>query len=136
MIQRCQVIIWDLGGQERLRSIWSKYYRESHGIIFLVDAADASRFEEVQVTLHELYRDPDLTGIPILVLANKQDLGSVAKSAEVLSNELKLDQLVKSSWECQGISALQRHGIEDAVESFIQTIKKGTVLKSTTRVKH
>ena len=36
-------IIWDLGGQAGLRSIWDKYYPDTHGLIWVVDLADPDR---------------------------------------------------------------------------------------------
>ena len=38
-----QLLLWDLGGQAGLRSIWDKYFADSHGLIFVVDAAAAGR---------------------------------------------------------------------------------------------
>ena len=38
-----QLMFWDLGGQPGLRSIWDKYYADSHGLIYVVDAADPDR---------------------------------------------------------------------------------------------
>ena len=34
------LIFWDLGGQAGLRSIWDKYYAESHALIFVVDSSE------------------------------------------------------------------------------------------------
>lgn len=42
---------WDLGGQERLRTIWEEYYRESDALIFVVDATDRGRIEECKDAL-------------------------------------------------------------------------------------
>ncbi len=39
---------WDLGGQTDLQSIWSSYYTECHGIVFMVDSTDRDRMSEVQ----------------------------------------------------------------------------------------
>jgi ADP-ribosylation factor related protein 1 len=33
------LIFWDLGGQAGLRSIWDKYYAESHAILYVVDSS-------------------------------------------------------------------------------------------------
>ncbi|CAK4200616.1 unnamed protein product [Aphanomyces euteiches] len=57
-IARTNVIFWDLGGQERLRAIWSKYYSESHGIVFVIDSADEERFEEAKTALCTFIRAP------------------------------------------------------------------------------
>ena len=35
------LILWDLGGQAGLRSIWDKYYAESHAILYVVDSGTA-----------------------------------------------------------------------------------------------
>lgn len=31
---------WDLGGQERIRSIWSTYYTRTDAVIFVIDSTD------------------------------------------------------------------------------------------------
>ena len=31
---------WDLGGQERIRSIWSTYYSRTDAVIFVIDSTD------------------------------------------------------------------------------------------------
>lgn len=31
---------WDLGGQERIRSIWSSYYSRTNAVIFVIDSTD------------------------------------------------------------------------------------------------
>lgn len=48
-IEGCFVIMWDLGGQVRMRSIWDKYYSDAHGVVFVLDAADVGRFEEAKL---------------------------------------------------------------------------------------
>ncbi|RUP46663.1 P-loop containing nucleoside triphosphate hydrolase protein [Jimgerdemannia flammicorona] len=49
-IGRSRINFWDLGGQSELHSIWEKYYTECHAIVFVVDATDRSRIEEVKET--------------------------------------------------------------------------------------
>lgn len=73
-INNAQVIFWDLGGQIALRSIWARYYKEAHGLLFVLDSADKNRFEEAFATLESITGHPELAGIPLLVCANKQDL--------------------------------------------------------------
>ena len=84
-----------------MRSIWEKYYAEAHGMIFVIDSADVGRFEEARlafgkflVSLHRrslvgvgnpltaclpthtdaVRQHEELSGIPVMLLANKQDL--------------------------------------------------------------
>lgn len=46
-----KLILWDLGGQAELRTIWDKYYGEAHGVMFVVDSADTERFAEAKSEL-------------------------------------------------------------------------------------
>eukprot|EP00798_Chlamydomonas_sp_ICE-L_P003193 gene3193-13210_t len=40
------VQVFDLGGGSRIRKIWKTYFAEVHGVIFVVDSSDKTRFEE------------------------------------------------------------------------------------------
>lgn len=43
------IVVYDLGGGERIRDIWENYYAEVHGVIFVVDTDDVQRRTEVSV---------------------------------------------------------------------------------------
>jgi ADP-ribosylation factor related protein 1 len=86
---------WDLGGQESLRKIWEEYYRESDALIFVVDATDRGRIEECKDTLgtcvsefsvlriESIISHQDTADIPVLMLANKQDMPNSLKVEEI-----------------------------------------------------
>ena len=42
--------IWDLGGQQRFRSLWERYCRGVQAIVYVVDAADYDNLEVSGVT--------------------------------------------------------------------------------------
>lgn len=44
-----QVVVWDLGGQIKMRNMWERYYDEANAIIFVVDSADLGRLEEAKL---------------------------------------------------------------------------------------
>src|SRR5688572_10878469 len=75
---------WDIGGQDKLRPLWKTYSRKTDGIIFVVDSVDDERMEEAKMELHKILRQPDLTGTPLLVLANKQDLLNAEDPQEIV----------------------------------------------------
>ena len=97
-IEDVRVVIWDVGGhvrfllilevQKSMRSMWSKYYRDCHGVIFLIDSSDPDRFKEVKdewrlcfvvlLFIGDLASNTDLEDLPILICANKQDLAVLA----------------------------------------------------------
>lgn len=70
-------LVWDVGGQEKLRPLWKSYTRCTDGIIFVVDSCDIERLEEAKMELTRTARSPDNAGVPILILANKQDLPGI-----------------------------------------------------------
>ena len=41
-----QVILWDLGGQLKMRAVWERYYSEAHAVVFVLDSADPARLQE------------------------------------------------------------------------------------------
>ena len=41
-------MIWDVGGQDKVRPLWKSYTRNTDGIVFVVDSVDAERMEEAQ----------------------------------------------------------------------------------------
>ncbi|XP_071451742.1 ADP-ribosylation factor-like protein 4C, partial [Hetaerina americana] len=77
-------LVWDVGGQERLRPLWRSYTRATDGIVFVVDSgADAERMDEAKMELMRAARSPENAGVPLLVVANKQDLPGAREPAEV-----------------------------------------------------
>lgn len=76
--------VWDVGGQEKLRPLWKSYTRRTDGLVFVVDAAEAERMEEAKVELHRITRLAENQGVPVLVLANKQDLDGAMSASEVI----------------------------------------------------
>merc|ERR1712217_602163 len=80
---------FDLGGHETARRIWKDYAVGCDGIVFLVDAADRTRFEEAQEEIGRLLTDPAMAQIPLAILGNKIDI-PVAASEDELRHSLKL----------------------------------------------
>lgn len=40
---KMQFMVWDVGGQSKIRALWKHYYDKTRGIIFVVDSADEER---------------------------------------------------------------------------------------------
>ena len=75
--------LFDIGGGKRIRGIWKAYMADVHGCVFVVDAADADRLDECREVFADTLRDPHLSGKPIVVFANKQDLPSAKSEAQI-----------------------------------------------------
>uniref|UniRef100_A0AAV1UPD3 Uncharacterized protein n=1 Tax=Peronospora matthiolae TaxID=2874970 RepID=A0AAV1UPD3_9STRA len=120
-VRRSRVIFWDLGGQERLRAIWNKYYSESHGVVFVIDSANERRFQEAKETLHAMLSNPELSGVPLLVLANKMDLED-ARTVHHVTEALDLEGH-RGSMASYPICALTREGVEGAMNWLVDAVK-------------
>ncbi|KAF4728172.1 hypothetical protein FOZ63_020554 [Perkinsus olseni] len=83
LIGKIRFRTFDLGGHETARRIWKDYYATVDGIIFLVDAADRTRFPEAAEELRHLMESPELQNVPIVVLGNKIDVRTAASEEEL-----------------------------------------------------
>lgn len=135
----CRAIFWDLGGREELRPIWAQYYADTQGLVYVIDAADPSRFQESRSTLLRLLENPLLTGIPLLIIANKQDLAEAATSDEIdimlrvptnasanIASPLPSASGEKRSrtrpTRIQAVSCYTKSGIEEGIRWLVQRI--------------
>ena len=134
-----RVVMWDLGGQLKMRAIWERYYREAQGVVFVVDAADPARLHEAKAAYDAACSSPALQDVPIMIFANKQDIpGAVslhdiaeifyAPDEAALSgiHNLGIKKLAaqnevaaRASHRLFGISALTGRGVPEAMETLM-----------------
>ncbi|ROT78428.1 ADP-ribosylation factor-like protein 13B [Penaeus vannamei] len=94
----CEITIYDLGGGSRIRPVWSKYFSEVHGVIFVVDSSDPNRIQECRDVLSNLLSDRKVAGKPVLILANKQDVEGAMDEIDLVES-LKIEQVV-NKYKC------------------------------------
>lgn len=76
---------WDVGGQDTLRPFWRNYFGTGTGaIIYVVDSSDTERIDSAKEELAKVLHEEALAGVPVIVLANKQD-SEYAVSPQVLA---------------------------------------------------
>lgn len=122
-VSNSKLVFWDLGGQLGLRSIWEKYYEEAHAVVFVVDTACPSRFEDSKLALEKVLRHEDLQGAPLLILANKQDLAE-SVTAEEVARYLDLKKLDERVYNFQAVSAFDGTGIKESVDWLVDVMEK------------
>jgi small GTP-binding protein len=101
---------WDLGGQESMRSVWDVYYINTDGIIYVIDSADTTNYEESKTQLLKILQNDELKNAILLIFANKQDLDSV-KQPDELVKIYGLDQIKNHLWHMQPCSAKTGEGL-------------------------
>ncbi|KJH43580.1 ADP-ribosylation factor family protein [Dictyocaulus viviparus] len=74
---------WDVGGQKSLRSYWRNYFEQTDALIWVVDSGDEERLFLCRDELKSLLNEERLLGASLLVLANKQDLHSAMRAADI-----------------------------------------------------
>ncbi|KAF9379239.1 ADP-ribosylation factor protein 3, partial [Podila verticillata] len=118
----------DLGGQTDLQSIWERYYRECHAIVFVVDSSDPERIEECRDALEKVIMDDTVEGIPVLMLANKQDVPTALKleSIKEIFNKIA-ERLGARDSRVLPISALEGNGVKDAVDWLFLRVQRNKV---------
>jgi len=130
---------WDLGGQRGIRNIWPKYYDDCHAVAYVIDAEDRERLSEGWEVFDSVLSAPQILGLPLLLLANKQD-SPLSLSVEEIRHDYedwhqrKLESARRNvrygegenetsarreriaSLDVMGISALEGTGVRAAVD--------------------
>jgi ADP-ribosylation factor-like protein 5B len=115
--------MWDLGGQESLRSSWAVYYVNTQAIIMVVDSTDRARIHIVRDELAKILATQDLQKAAILVFANKQDLKGAMSAAEV-SKALNLHLVKDHDWHIQACCALTGSGLLPGMDWLVSHTTK------------
>lgn len=73
-IKNFKLSVWDVAGQDSLRSLWKHYYQNTKAVIFVVDSSDKARMDLAKNELQKIVGDDELKDATLLLLANKMDL--------------------------------------------------------------
>jgi ADP-ribosylation factor-like protein 5B len=97
--QNVKLQVWDLGGQESLRSAWDAYYENAEAVIYVVDSAESSAQNLLlsKMEFFNLLYHNDLKDAVVLVLANKIDLPS-ARDPGDLADLFALHEIREHDW--------------------------------------
>lgn len=122
VVNNTHFLMWDIGGQESLRSSWNTYYTNTEFVIVVVDSTDRER---ISVTKEELYRmlaHEDLRKAGLLIFANKQDVKGCMTVAEI-SQSLQLTSVKDHQWHIQACCALTGEGLCQGLEWMMSRLR-------------
>lgn len=150
--------IWDVGGQHSLRGLWQEYYSSCHAIVFVVDSTDVGdadighlaknaaaaatvaeskadelgeqdgRLAECKLVLEDVLQNENTDGVPLLVLANKQDAEDCVEVVRIKEGfvrrvvEGEKGGSVRDS-RVLPLSALTGTGVKEAVDWVCSRVK-------------
>ncbi|KAJ3195887.1 hypothetical protein HK101_010719 [Irineochytrium annulatum] len=107
--------MYDCGGQDSIRPLWRHYFAGCNGLVFVVDSKDAQRFDEARTELHKVLETPDMAGVPVVIIANKQDLPG-AHPPDDLIRSLRLNSLNTKKWKVIPGCAKTGDGLQNALQ--------------------
>ncbi|CAF1034938.1 unnamed protein product [Rotaria magnacalcarata] len=124
------ITAWDVGGRDKIRSLWRHYYTNTSAVVFVVDSNDGERISDACDQLHQLANEELLKNLPILIFANKQDLPNALTLDEIKEklNLSKLDEM-KTKWHLQSSIATTGDGLHDGLQWLSDILKPKTDLK-------
>ncbi|NXS01741.1 ARFRP protein, partial [Oxylabes madagascariensis] len=102
-----------------------QYYAESHGVIYVIDSTDEERLSESKRAFEKMITSEALEGVPILVLANKQDVETCLsipdiKTAFTFSD--CINKIGKRDCLTQACSALTGKGVNEGIEWMVKCV--------------
>lgn len=97
------------------KALWQEYYPGTKAVIFVMDSSDVFRFLENRDLLQEIAEHQALAGVPIVVMANKQDLPDGRRTDEVAA-ALKLRSITTHPVYITGTSTLTGEGINESLD--------------------
>lgn len=121
---RVDFTVWDISGKEKLRRIFKQtghYYDNTEGLIYIVDSNDRERLSESRDELFEILNHDKMRGVPVVVIANKQDLPDAMSLSEVYDG-LSLPKLTERKWSIHGACALTGEGLSESFKAMLDFV--------------
>ena len=75
--------LWDVSGSPLTRDLWKHYLSGTDCLVWVVDSSNVSRIEESRASLQRMLSHRALQGVPLVVVASKQDLPTARTSSEL-----------------------------------------------------
>jgi small GTP-binding protein len=119
-LNRRSFVVWDIGGHKSNWPLFRHYYSASDAVIFVVDSSDRDRTSRVVNEFDLIIQE--LADVPILILANKQDIADAMSVNEVAHN-FQVEQLTESrTCKVQGTCGTSGEGILEGFEWLVENL--------------
>jgi len=110
---------WTEGGGHPL----PKYYAECHGVIYVIDSTDEERLSESKRAFEKMVTSEALDGVPILVLANKQDVETCLSIPDIKTAFSDCTSKIgRRDCLTQACSALTGKGVREGIEWMVKCV--------------
>ncbi|NXG08597.1 ARL14 protein, partial [Sakesphorus luctuosus] len=124
---------WDVGGQEKMRQVWSSFLEDVDGLLYVVDSSDKRRLEESRKEFELILKNESTKNVPVVVLANKQDLPG-ALNAEEITRRFKMKKYCSDrTWYVQPCCGITGEGLRVALQRVATFARQYSRSKETFR---
>ena len=116
------LLMVDLSGVDKIRSLWHEYYDNTRAVIYVVDSSDTYNLELAKDVLFETIQDKRLKDSIFLIYANKQDRSNALKPQEII-DRFKLNEISDQILHVQGSSFTTGEGIYEGMDWLVDQIR-------------
>ncbi|KAK7109331.1 ADP-ribosylation factor 6-like [Littorina saxatilis] len=110
------MVTWDVGSRDKSRAIYRHFTVDMDASIFVVDSSDHERLgEAVDEFIKHIVPHAEELQVPIVVLANKQDVAS-AMTPEVVREAINSKRSISTDMEVFPTTALTFVGVNSALD--------------------
>ncbi|CAG5128011.1 unnamed protein product [Candidula unifasciata] len=114
------VTAFDLGGGEGIRPIWKTYFGEVFALIYVIDSSTPSRLSEASDMFMDTLKHPQVSGKPVLIVANKVDKEEHMKEADIVSGLNLKNTIIVTSCPSKLVMASALKGVGTKMDREIQ----------------
>ncbi|XP_008052141.1 ADP-ribosylation factor-like protein 14 [Carlito syrichta] len=117
------LMVWDVGGQEKMRAVWGCYCENTDGLVYVVDSTDQQRLEDSRREFEHILKNEHIKNVPVVLLANKQDIPG-ALTAEDITRMFKVKRLCSDrNWYVQPCCAITGDGLAEGFRKLTGFVK-------------
>ncbi|EPY73103.1 ADP-ribosylation factor-like protein 14 [Camelus dromedarius] len=115
--------VWDIGGQEKMRTVWGDFCENTDGLVYVVDSTDNQRLEDSRREFEHILKNEHIQNVPVVLLANKQDVPG-ALTAEDITRMFKVKKLCSDrNWYVQPCCAVTGDGLVEGFQKLTGFVK-------------
>ncbi|NXD80596.1 ARL14 protein, partial [Halcyon senegalensis] len=125
---------WDVGGQQKMRQFWCNFLENADGLFYVVDSSNKRRLEESKKEFALVLKSEFLKNVPVVVLANKQDLPGALNAEEITRRFHMKKYCSDRNWYVQPCCAVTGEGLSEALQRLTAFAKQFGRSKETSTI--
>jgi len=113
--------IHDIGGHKSFQVLWESFCSSSNVVLYVVDSSDEEAIAASASQLETLISIESLVNIPILLIANKQDIPGSLTSEEIMAR-FRLQDIENHQINMFCISAKMKTNVSNIIQWMVDSL--------------